>query len=248
MYYIIENSKQNEPEKDLFIDNIRNLDYLVEYDTMSYDKLSHKLNSNTKSRYSEAIPVGTIPFVSLWLKTFHNKNMTPIEVPPILRTEEFLKRDYKVITKDQIPKTGRYFLKCVDGLKTGSIIGRMDNIDVFDLSNKNLFVLSEYIPITTEYRVYVVDNEIANICCYCGYVGLYPDYALITKAVQLLKQSGDMPKSYTLDVGVNNNGTFVLEVHAFASIGIYTTLINDLPFAYSQGIDWYIHNNYNIKG
>ena len=37
----------------------------------------------------------------------------------------------------------------------------------------------------------------------------------------MIKDYKDSPLSYTLDVGINNNGTFIIEVHPFVSCGLY---------------------------
>ena len=58
------------------------------------------------------IPIGDILFVTKFIQEIHGiKQQNPIEIPSYLRTDEFLKRDYRIVTYDDIPTTGRYFIK-----------------------------------------------------------------------------------------------------------------------------------------
>ncbi len=247
MKFLIEKSIDTFPEADLLKNSITNSHLCHTYEELSMNEV--KLSNDSYSKYKDYIPVGTIRFVDIWLDRFHNTTMKTIEVPPCLRTEEFLKRDYKIINKSQIPKYGKYFLKYIDKIKNGSYLGHLENWWVYEKAeptSNNLFVLSQYVDILSEYRVYVIDNEIKSIVHYDGHPTVLPDIHLIEKAALIISANKDLPKSYTIDIAVNAEGTFILEVHTFSSVGLYTTLLEDLPLAYKQGLDWCINNNYNI--
>ena len=183
----------------------------------------------------------------------------PIEIPEYLRTDEFLKRDYKIVTWDKIPRTGKFFLKDVSELKSfGNEINAtytdIDNLfnyvtkSKYDsslvLSKEHYYQVSELFNIQSEYRVYIIDGKIEAISNYNGDVTILPDIHLINKAVGIINKNEEWLKSYTIDVMVGPKGTALIEVHNFASVGLYNTLWGDnLLYAYRQGIDYLINDN-----
>ena len=210
------------------------------------------------------IPVGTIQFVTKYLsKNYGIDSENPIEIPKYLRTDEFLKRDYKIVTWDKIPRTGIHFIKDVSELKSFGQVLNTSFYSIDDLFNyiktsefdatlvlnkEHLFQVSSVIPISAEYRVYVIDGDIENICNYNGDVTVLPDIDLIKKAVSLIKLNEKWLKSFTLDIAVNREGTSILEVHNFTSVGLYSTQWgSSLPYAYRDGIDYLINDNKVIE-
>ena len=113
----------------------------------------------------------------------------PIEIPKYLRTEEFLKREYNIVTWDNIPENGRYFIKDVSELKSfGQVIDtRYSDIKSWFeksehefstnlvLDKDHLFQVSTLFDIRSEYRVYVIDGKVEAICNYNGDPTLLPD-------------------------------------------------------------------------
>ena len=206
------------------------------------------------------IPIGTIEFVSTYLyKQYNIKTEVPIEIPKYLQTNEFLKRNYKIVNWTEIPRTGTFFLKDVSVLKefAGTINATYTNIDdlfnyipknKFDASlvlNKNhLFQVSSALNIKSEYRVYVLNNKIEVIANYNGDATLLPDINLLNKAILLIQANEKYLKSYTIDIAVGPFGTAILEIHNFTSIGLYHNLWGDsLLYAYKDGIDYLINDN-----
>ena len=56
----------------------------------------------------------------------------------------------------------------------------------------------------------------------------------------------DCPIAYTLDVGINDNGTFVIEVHDFFSCGLYGFSNHPiLPQMFGRWYTEYINKNKN---
>ena len=111
MKFLIEYKNKN-GEKEISIENritieiIEKNKYIHSYELVSFDDLK------IENDYSSYIPLGDIPFVDKWLQIYKGiERQYPIEIPPILRTEEFLKRKYKYIKYEDIPKQGKYFLK-----------------------------------------------------------------------------------------------------------------------------------------
>lgn len=88
MFFILQ--KENKFDTDILI--LKNI--------LDKTKFIHNYDISLK----DAIPVGTIQFVSRWLEIFHGvSEAIPIEIPPCLRTEYFLKRKYSIRTKEDIP-------------------------------------------------------------------------------------------------------------------------------------------------
>lgn len=223
--------------------------------------------------WKDAVPIGSIEFVGTWLKIFHDRAMHPIEIPECLRRDEFLKREYRIVTADKIPRNGKWFVKDVSELKSFNSNGvpdiQMINIDMlagkdyaqkYQLEKQNnpfmfppinpmhLFQVSAIVPVEAEFRVYFINGEIVNICQYNGAYSMNLDIRLIEKANLIYSMTDSYPLSYTMDVMVSGNGTSIIEIHPFACIGLYSTLWgNDLLRAYRHGIDYYIHHGSSLR-
>lgn len=216
---------------------------------MGLNKFKHNIDLDS-DRFKEYYPFGTIPFINYWLKYYFNKEMQPIEIPKILRTEQFLNRDYKIVSRDEVPAHGKWFIKNVSRLKGGSFLGYSESwqLSKSDHKESDLFAISSPITILSEYRVYVIDKEIVNISCYDGQPTIFPNIDIIKEMVYLINNNNELPNSFTLDIAVTNKSTVVLEVHPFAVIGLYSTIWDDnLINAYIEGINWYKNNNYNLR-
>ena len=208
----------------------------------------HQLSEASKEEAEGLLPVGTIPFVETWLKKCHGiDKINPIEIPKSLRTEEFLKREYSIVPYCRIPH-GIYFVKDVTALKefafegdteelfTGKIAGTVDQ--------SHMFQASELVDILSEYRVYVIDVQIENVCNYNGSPLVFPDMDLVSKANSIYMTQPDYPGSLTIDVMVTERGTSLIEIHPFISVGLYSTLWSDrLLNAYADGIKYVLEHN-----
>lgn len=226
-------------------------------------KKSIKNKNDFPSEYENAIPIGNIPFINAWLEIFKGiKNQNPIEIPPILRTDEFLKRKYSIVKKENIPTSGYYFIKDASELKVFSYNGNLEYLfsdetiwdskkDTFldfslQLDKSHYYQVSEVVNILSEYRVYIINGEIENIQNYNGDPTLFPDINLIRKANLLYSTQKDYPKSYSLDIMITPKGTSIIEIHNFTSLGLYSTLWGtNLLYAYRDGIDYLVNYNTN---
>lgn len=251
-FLIQTNANGLEFEEQFLINELKNNKYTHTYQVITADKLTGKAPGHQ-------IPVGDIRFIEKALGLHEN----PIEVPPYLRTEEFLKRDYKIVPWTEIPDKGQFFLKDVSGLK---IFGEVVNAtywnikDSFNYVRKNkydntlvldkthLFQVSSLFNYKAEYRVYVINGEIENIGIYNGNPLYQPDMKLIQKAVNMIALNEKWLKSYTIDVMVGDKGTALIEIHNFASVGLYSTQWgSELPYAYIDGIDYLRNDNKPIQ-
>ena len=233
------------------------------YHILEVDKFKLRTNLLSKDQFPEkyhnAIPIGGIPFVESYLKIFHNIEMEyPIEIPPILRTDEFLKRKYSIVPAEEIPKSGQYFIKDASQLKVFSYNGELSMFlteDIFTpneygfdpelrLNPNHLYQVSEIVNILSEYRVYVIRDKIEAIEFYNGNPCVFPDVNLINKASLLYSTQKDCPHSYSIDIMVTDRGSAITEIHNFTSLGLYTTLWgSNLLQGYIDGINYLI--NYN---
>ena len=205
------------------------------------------LDKEKKPYYNEYIPIGTIDFVQKWLSEYKNVNkMEPIEIPDFLRKPEYLKRDYSIVNYFDLPTQGLYFIKDASVLKNGSYSGYMEDFkdfQAFKLDKQHKYVVSEFVKILSEYRVYIIDGEIVNISNYNGDSTIFPDVNFIKKVDNVWKTRIDYPKSYSFDVMVTNKGTSLIECHAFVSLGLYSSIWSDsLIYAYRDGINYYINH------
>ena len=243
-------------------DLIKHNKYMHEYIFRSVNDFGEDICYPQKMNIKNAIPVGTIDYVGNYLKHIHGiENMNPIEIPECLRREEFLKRNYKIVTSNNIPTSGRYFIKDVSQLKAFAHAGEMSLIfhdKIWDINNKNkfelhlnknhLFQVSDEIEILSEYRIYFIGGELQAISNYNGDPWLLPDMELIKKANLVYSSQKDYPKSFTMDVAITPKGTCILEIHSFSSVGLYNALWGDnLLYAYRDGIDYHINFNTPIK-
>lgn len=249
-------------------ENTLDIEYVILKDLLKRNKYTHefsemKLKELDSISNEGLIPIGTIDFVTKYMSKFNYcNNEVPIEIPKYLQTEEFLKRDYKICKWDEIPRHGKFFLKDVSELKKyGNITDTtyMSIDDLFNyvpkskldstlvLSKEHMYQVSSLLPIQTEYRVYVIDNEIVAITNYEGSPLNTPDIKLLQKAISLIQYNEKWLQSYTIDIAVGRFGTALLEIHNFTSVGLYHALWgSELLYAYVDGIN-YLKNDNNVK-
>lgn len=210
-------------------------------------------------RYQNAIPLGNVSFIEQYLQTFKGiERDNAIEVPPVLRTDEFLKRKYSIVPRDRIPRQGNYFIKDATQQKYFSYKGELEyylhdemfqeKTNEYDTSIRlapdHLYQVSELVHILAEYRVYVLNRQVNSMCIFAGNPLLFPDADLIRKAVSLINAQPDSPKSYSLDLMITPRGTAVTEVHAFLGIGLYTVdWDEELLYAFKHGMDYILNHN-----
>ena len=151
-------------------DNTLEIEEVIIEELLKSNKYLHEYSTCTlkdidKTTNDKMIPVGTIDFVTKYIRKFNYcNNEVPIEIPKYLQTEEFLKRDYKICKWDEIPRHGKFFLKDVSELKKyGNITDTtyMSIDDLFNyvpkgkfdstlaLSKEHMYQVSSLLPIQT---------------------------------------------------------------------------------------------------
>lgn len=193
------------------------------------------------SKYGkETLPIGSLSFVYKWLHDLYNADIKQIEIPEILCKPEYLKRKYTKIGGNRVPKCGNFFIKSLDKIKDWTYIGDVEYIQD-KIKSDSSYILSKLLAVYSEWRVYVINDKITNIANYDGDVLCFPNVELIQKMIQEYSKVEDRPKSYTMDIMVTNEGTALLEIHTFVSVGLYSSLWDEtLLGAYKDGIDYCI--------
>lgn len=189
------------------------------------DKISYKLtNEETEPGF---IPIGSVEFVSKYLYDYFRLKPLPKNIPFELfkyANRTIFNGTYEVrLEKD-------YFIKSNDKIKD-DINGLLKKTDILPEGN---YQFSEIIDIDSEYRCFVHKNKLVGLQNYSGDFTIFPDIKTINNIIDDYKKS---PVAYTLDVGINDTGTFIVEIHDFFSCGLYGfSDLNRLPYMFSQ---WY---------
>lgn len=270
MLFILQ--KENDWDFDLEVSVLRDIvkrdrylhEYLNEDNTFFDEGMLYPKKMNVK----DAVVVGTIEFVSKYLKNVHEiSHMAPIEIPKVLRKPEYLCREYSIITADDIPKKGNWFIKDASRLKQFSYCGDMSWFyydGIFDepgkmdtrlhLDKTHKFALSEVVNILSEYRVIVSDDKIEAIQHYDGYCTIMPTPDEIDKLKRMIlnyQLDSDRPKTYAMDVAVikknDKRDLALIEVCPFASLGTYGYISDKLPYMYADGLRWYKEKNKEVE-
>ena len=261
MFFVLQKENREIDDIDIFTlrDELDRTRFQNEYTYMTLDEIS----SCQFRGQDNCIPVGTIQFVEGYLKNIKGiEQMNPIEVPTSLRTKEFLCRDYKIVDKSELePLHGNYFCKYASRLKCFSHLGDIDQLKYTDegktpFLKDGLYVISEVKNILAEYRTYVLDDEIKGIQFYDGYPTVMPtpkELNKLQKMISIYSIDKNRPRAYTIDIAVikenNEDGRdlMIIEVHPFASVGLYGMNGTFLTYAYRYGLDYYLKVNTPIE-
>lgn len=271
MFFILQkndNFKTLDIELEVLKQELNKQRFCHEYTIESIDSFD-EIKNNSSFDIKKAIPVGSIDFVARYLQKVHNiTHMSPIEVPNILRTDEFLGRKYSIVESNQIPQTGYFFIKDVSELKVFTYIGDMTNFhfEMFEekvnslfncelkLNPNHLFQVSEVVKILSEYRVFVFNDNIERIQFYDGVSTVMPTPEEIKKLQKMVLKymlDNSRPKAYALDIAIiekeQGRDLIVLESCPFISLGTYGFVGSNLPYMYQAGLDWYITCNESVK-
>ena len=100
------------------------------------------------------------------------------------------------------------------------VMSKPETISTFDdVPADTRVFLSEVVDFKSEYRGYVIRGELKGIYWYRGDFRIFPDAAVIDKAIQDYK---DAPAGYSIDFGVTDKGeTLLIECNDGWSLGNY---------------------------
>ena len=262
---------QDRNESDAMAVEIEELRYELENSGHNYiiakSKFFTKMNKDINLK--DAIPVGTIEFVSAYLRAVHAVyNMRPIEIPKALRLPQFLLRDYQIVKPEDIPKNTVKFIKNASMLKQPTMICNTNdipedylkrdiNISIGDSTiseHGHFYQISDALNILAEYRVIVLSNKIMGIQFYDGKCTVMPNEKDINKIQEMVlrySQVKDCPEAYGMDVAIvktkNTRDLALIEIGPFVAMGSYGCRGSFLPQLYQRGIQWYLKHNTEIQ-
>jgi len=169
-----------------------------------------------KEDLENIVPIGSVEFVLKYLNKYYNiNNIKPINIPQQLMKPEYLKRwIIERATDTNIINTGETPIFVKDNTK---IKGWTNIVEHNRGYPPGEYLISEYVEIDSEWRVFVFNNRLVGLQNYSGDFTMFPDVGLIKKMIIDFNYSS----AYTLDIGINDKGTFVIELHDFFSCGLY---------------------------
>lgn len=164
------------------------------------------------------IPVGSVEFVTMYFQQFYNHTPTPLNVPKELMN--FLYSNRKIFNGNHMDLenlTGKWFIKSNSKIKGLADVFKFDGHHYWNIPADN-YQFSEYINIDSEWRAFIYNKKLVGLQNYVGEFTKFPNVDIIKLMIGTYKSA---PIAYTLDVGVNDYSTFVIEVHDFFSCGLY---------------------------
>jgi hypothetical protein len=172
--------------------------------------------SEAPEGYPDHIPIGSLEYVFSYMERYHNVNrgqIRPINIPLALRGELFTGRTIYVAKKEEIPSPAPLFVKSHTTYKTFT-----DVIENTDSLPEDEYMVSNVVEFDSEWRIFVQNGVMVGLKQYVGDFLVFPHIEAIQS---MISAYSDAPPSYTLDVGVINKSTVVIEVHPFVSCGLY---------------------------
>ena len=175
-----------------------------------------------KPYHKDYVPVGSVDFVTDFLMYFYNIYPKPINVPE----ELFGFANRQIFNGNHLSLenwAGKYFVKSNDKIKHFTEI-----VECHDTGNQGTlystpipvgnYQISELTQIESEWRCFVYQGKLVGLQNYSGDFTMFPNVDSILHMIYYYKSA---PIVYTLDVGVFDEKTFVIEVHEFFSNGLY---------------------------
>ena len=189
-----------------------------------YDMIDY--NTSIEEAEAECIPIGSVEFGIQYLKHFHNIDYKPIAIPIEIDPQsypDFWKRRIATNEHDVImelfshcPETDQIFVKQVD--KPKGLTGIYNCGSTFPTLEPGEYLISPVVEIDSEWRCFVYEHKLVGVHNYAGDFTAWPDIPLIKEIISAYQSA---PIAYTLDVGINKNETFIIEIHDFMSCGLY---------------------------
>lgn len=149
--------------------------------------------------------------------------------------------------RDKLPfhENGRYFVKNVSKLKEFNSSAYEGRIPAPSTLPAGTYLLSEWIDIRSEFRVFVYRDKILAVQNYLGFPLVFPDADKLVKMVEKYRGDDGWPEAYTMDVAVlcqkdQLAETVILEIHPFVSCGLYGFNHPLIPDMLEAGVQYYI--------
>jgi hypothetical protein len=167
------------------------------------------------------VPVGTLEFVLEYMRQYYGVTPKPQNVP--IELQPFAGRKFYQ-KGDTMPPL--VFAKDAEHFKTITGVYVSDKLPADNLQ------ISDVVEIESEWRGFVFRGKLVGLQNYGGDFTCFPNIEPIQSMIAAFNSA---PVAYTLDVGVNGDGTFAIEVHDFFSCGLYGFADKGiLPMMFSQ--------------
>ena len=256
LYLLQKESEYPEIEIMTLREELEEQKHIHSYCFISLNGMLNDINK-TDIDINRTVPVGSIEFVQAFLSKFYKiDHMSPIEVPKELRLSKFLRREYKIVDKENLLSLSEdlncAFVKDVSKLKGFSFSGDlkylMENYDI----GSGPYVVSSLKNLLSEYRVFVLDDKILGINWYNGDPLIMPTpehIKTIKEMVLRYSLSKTRPSAYTIDVAIveeDKPEIMIIECHPFVSVGLYGFSGYQLSECYAKGFKWYKDCNIGI--
>lgn len=183
-----------------------------------------------------------IAWIPVLQKIFKAYNIKPLNLEIPLNCYPFLKRAYKVITMKEVYKEISYnppfFIKPYDkhklfnGVKVNSLV---DLIPLKNIKSNEKIIYSEVVNIISEYRFFILNNEIIGCSYYKGDSLKFPNIEFVK---EILRNIQHYPIAFSIDIWIKEDGKNILiETNDSFALGAY----NLDYFSYSKIIEerWY---------
>lgn len=193
------------------------------YEPIGYsieDILSHKMDNLAKTHPF----VGSIDAMTALFRNL-NKSPKPIDFPDSIIKSGLINREIKIMKLNDLFNLVNLehkpiFVKPVETkLFDGILLSKDEHLNYLNSFDNCDVIVSDYIDIVSEHRIYVHKNKIVYSCNYNGDFKINPDFSYVNK---LIENYEDQPISYTIDIAILKDGTMtVIEFNDFWAIGGY---------------------------
>lgn len=196
------------------------------------------------------IPVGSVEFCERWLHEWYGlKQIHPLNIPPQLLAPQYAGRKVAYCSSSSeweeilSGKAGfdpqHLFVKRADRAKAEPAFffpEERGSVPFFGIPKGRCYLVSEsLLDIKSEWRAFIWNGRILDICCYSGDFWTFPDRKTVEGMVAAY--TDDPPWAYTLDVAVLGDGrTVIMEVHNFIACGLYGFADSRIPLMLAAGI------------
>lgn len=179
-------------------------------------------------------PVGSVEFVLDYFNYHGIARPRPINIPEELRLISGLR---PMVMKGNVSFKDARFVKSMDQIKH-PLNGFMDKTP----NEEGLWQATDVVDFVSEWRCFVHNGQLVDCRKYLGDFERPPSKSYIKDCIYMYKSA---PIAYTLDVGVTETGTCVIEVHDFFSCGLYGF---SSPHIYPQMLSqWYYKWLHSLK-
>ena len=197
-----------------------------------------------KPYHKTYIPIGSVEFVTEFLGYFYGITPKPINVPNELL--QFANR--KLFNGNEKDLKGKMFVKSNTKIKDicGIYYEGVCYVDGIPSLPIGEYQFSDVISIDTEWRAFVYKNKLVGLQNYCGDFTRFPNVETLHNMIDVYAPTA--PIAYTLDIGVNDGGTFVIECHIMISVGLYGfSCLNLLPLMFYKSFNEIINSQQHNK-